>query len=71
MLALNFAAVQMSAGRLLDTMATSPTKMSPKKRRSPVKENQNPSTENFISYTSPTKKGLKTSPSKDMSEERR
>ena len=67
MLALNFAAVQMSAGRLMDTMASSPVKTSPKKRRSPTKENQNPGTDAAISYSSPTKK----SSTKDMSEERR
>ena len=67
MLAVNFAAVQMSAGRLLDTVATSPTKTSPKKRVSPVKENLLPTTEISMSFSSPTKKPA----SKDLSEERR
>ena len=57
----------MNAGRLMDTMTSSPVKMSPKKRRSPTKENQNPGTDAAISYASPTKK----SSTKDLSEERR
>ena len=47
-------------------MSSSPLKTSPKKRRSPTKENQNPAGVD-ASFTSPTKKPA----AKDMSEERR
>ena len=60
----------------MDSMSSSPLKTSPKKRRSPTKENQSPaeaiSTPMTMdsmksSFTSPTKKPA----AKDMSEERR